>query len=134
MASFTRRLAELIDADLPLASALRLAGRSSGSTALRYAAEELARHSEQEASQLPKAALRLPAGVVSALESAGATGKPNIRLLQELAEIYAERVRDRFDWSTGLLAPMSIALVGLVVGAVVVALLLPLVSLVSGLT
>jgi type II secretory pathway component PulF len=58
----------------------------------------------------------------------------NVRLLHQLAEMYAERVRNRSNWTSGVFAPLSILAVGLVVLIVALALFVPLVSLVSGLT
>ncbi len=134
MAGFVRRLAEALSAGLPLAAALKLAGRGSPHRWLRREAQSLADAFERD--PMPAQRLKnssLPATVVYALQ-AGPEGTPNIRLLQELSEIYSERVRNRFDWATGFLPQFSILAIGIVVGIVVLALLLPLVQLINGLT
>ena len=140
-ASFTRRLAGLVDAGLSLPGALRLAGHRCGRDSLRRAADSLADsfehglHGWTETS----AARRLPATLVYALQLHAAAGPPkadppSARLLHQLAEMYAERVRDRFNWFTGMFAPFSILMVGLVIMIVVLALFMPLISLIEGLS
>ncbi len=134
MATFVRRLAESLNTGLPLPTALRLAVPSSGKPWLRRQAAALARGLEtgRDDNGRPPWATSLPPSVVYALR-AGADGGPNVRLLQEIAEIYAERVRNRFDWSTGLLPRLLILVVGFVVAMVVLALFLPLLELINGL-
>ena len=135
MATFVRRLAESLNTGLPLPTALRLAGQSSGTPWLLRESSALAQglESGRADDHRPPWAVSLPASVVYALR-AGPESEPNVRLLQEMAEIYAERVRNRFDWSTGFLPQISILVVGLVVAMVVIALFIPLVELINGLT
>ena len=134
MATFVRRLAESLNTGLPLPTALRLAGQSSGKPWLHREATALAHGLETDwaENERPLWAASLPASVVYALR-AGPDGGPNIRLLQEMAEIYAERVRNRFNWSTGFLPQISILIVGFVVAMVALALFLPLRNLLNGL-
>ena len=140
-ASFTRTLAGLVDAGLSPPGALRLAGNQCGRNSLRRAADSLADHLEQSLPDWRRtpAARRLPATLVHALGLLSVTGQSgsrpaNVRLLHQLAEMYAERVRNRSNWTSGMFAPLSILVVGFVVLIVVLALFLPLVMLVSGLT
>ena len=134
MATFVRRLAESLNTGLPLPTALRLAVQSSGKPWLRRQAAALAHSLEtgRDDNGRPPWATSLPPSVVYALR-AGPDGEPNVRLLQEISEIYAERVRNRFDWSTGLLPRLLILVVGFVVAMVVLALFLPLLELINGL-
>jgi type II secretory pathway component PulF len=131
MASFIRRLAELLQAGFPLPMSLRLAGRASGRGRLKREAMSLAEKTESGAEK-PWSS-KFPPTLLYALR-AGPGGGPNIRLLQELAELYAERVRARFDWSSGFVPQLAILAVGFVVAIVVLALYLPLVELVNGLS
>jgi type II secretory pathway component PulF len=135
MATFVRRLAESLNTGLPLPTALRLAGHSSGKPWLLRKAVALAHGLETDwaENERPPWATGLPPSVVYALR-AGADGGPNVRLLQEIAEIYAERVRNRFDWLTGLLPRLLILVVGFVVAMVALALFLPLMNLIDGLS
>ena len=131
----------VIDAGLSLPGALRLAGHRCGRNSLRRAADSLAdsfEHGLLAWADTP-AARRLPATLVYALRLHAAAGPPkadppSARLLHQLAEMYAERVRDRFNWFTGMFAPFSILMVGLVIMIVVLALFMPLISLIEGLS
>ena len=135
MARFTRRLAEALNGNITLPAALRIAGRAEGRGIKRRVALQLADDSEQAGFELKKSpyARRLPATVVHALQ-AGPDGRPSIALLQQLADIYAERVRYRGDMSTGFLGQFAIIAVGLAVGVVVLALFLPLIDLINNLS
>ncbi len=134
-AQFTRRLAEALEAGMALPTALRLAGSTEGRSRTRQIALQLAHAAEQENYDLKESpwARRLPATVVHAMQ-AGPDGKPNIVLLQQLAELYTERVRDRYDWSTGFLSQFAIIVLGLTVGVVMFSLLMPLVDLITKLS
>ena len=57
-----------------------------------------------------------------------------IHLLKELSAGYAQRVRERFSWTGGIVEPLAIAMVGLIVIGVVLALFLPLIQLVNNLS
>ena len=57
-----------------------------------------------------------------------------VRLLSEIGVCHGERARRFLSWTHGIIEPLAIAAVGLVVGATVLALFLPLVSLVQGLS
>lgn len=59
--------------------------------------------------------------------------RARIRLLREIGACYAERARRRFSWTRGIVEPLAIVVIGLVVGTVVLALFLPLISLIQGL-
>ena len=71
--------------------------------------------------------------MIHALES-GPDGGPDIALLRELSAMYGDRAAQRVDWSSGVLAQLAIVMVGLVVGYVVLALFMPLFSMVSSLS
>ncbi len=135
MARFTRRLAEALDAGLELPTALRLAGRAEGRGSTRRLALQLADDTEQKNFDLKNlaSARRFPTTVVHALQ-AGSGNSPSIPLLRQLAELYTTRIRDRNSWATGFIAQFVIVGVGLTVGFVVLAMFLPLVSLIEGLS
>jgi len=135
MARFTHRLAESLDAGFELPAALRLAGGAEGRGGMRRTALQLAGEIEQKHLDLSNSpsARRLPTTVVHALQ-AGENKSPNVPLLRQLAELYSTRVRDRYNWATGFVAQFAMIGVGLAVGIVVLALFLPLVQLVNGLS
>jgi type IV pilus assembly protein PilC len=131
MASFVRRLAEALQAGFPLSAALRLVGRASGKGWLKRETQLLAEEVDSGSEQPWPS--KLPPTLLYALR-AGFGATPNLVLLQELAELYAERVRTRYDWSTGFVPQIAILAVGLVVGIVVLAIFLPLAQLINGLS
>ncbi|MGI9455339.1 MAG: type II secretion system F family protein, partial [Aeoliella sp.] len=144
MAAFTRRLAEGLAADLPLPVALKLAGQTCNHRTIQRAAQYLAADVATGAtggtdslSHSP-ASRRFPATLIYVLQlpeqSSSTAESSTVRLLDELADTYSRRVHDRVDWSTGILSQFSVLMVGLLVGAVMLAVLLPLVRLVDGLT
>lgn len=135
MSSLTSRLAELLSIDVPLTDALWLAGQGCGHYYYRNVAEKLARHVHHNDVSLRDcpAADCLPANLIYALQ-AGEDGRPSVALLRELSAIYGERAAQRVDWPTGVIGPIAIVMLGLAVGFVVIALFMPLVSLVSGLS
>lgn len=131
MASFTQRLAEALISELSLPAALRLAGRASESRWLNRQAQQLANDVEMQPT--PPWRSKLPRTLIYALTH-GPRGGPNVRLIQELSQMYTERVAARFDWTSGALPHLAIVAVGIVVLFVVVALYQPLVELLTGLT
>ncbi|NOZ40316.1 MAG: hypothetical protein GXP24_08835, partial [Planctomycetes bacterium] len=135
VARFTRQLAEALDAGLELPAALRLAGGVGKQSTMRRIALRLANDAEREDFDLNTSPLarRLPSTMVHALQ-AGADNRPSIPLLRQLAELYTTRVRDRHNWATGFMAQFAILGMGITVGFVVLALFIPLVQLINGLT
>ena len=135
MARFTSTLAELLNIGAPLQEAILIAGRSSQSTQFRHASRVLSRDigTSEKFRYDSAVAHNFPSLVVQALE-AGPNGGPSIALLRQVSNIYFDRVRLRFSWSEGFLAPLSIIGIGLCIGYVVIAIFMPLISLITGLS
>ena len=133
MASLARQLAELISIDVSLPDALWIAGRNSGHHFFQGVTAELARDAHRGQLAESPVARTMPANLIHALQ-AGPDGQPSVPLLRELATIYGDRVADREDWSSGAVAQFALVLVGIVVAFFVVALFMPLVSLVYALS
>ncbi len=134
MAGFVRRLAEALNAGVPLTDALLIVGGNSKHRwlrreSLRVGDQLMAGHDCHEV--LKDSAL--PATVNYALQ-AGPRGTPHVALLQSIADTYFERVRNRSRWATGFLPQVAILCIGIMVAMVVMALYLPLVSLINGLS
>ena len=134
MSSLTGQLAELLQIGISRPDALWIAGRGCENYHFKKAAEQLARdaYSRDRPLAESRAARSFPANVILALDVGD--GHPNIGLLRELSAMYAQRVYRRVDWSTGAVAQISIVLLGAIVAFLVIALFLPLVSLISGLS
>jgi type IV pilus assembly protein PilC len=133
-AQFSQFLADLLEAELPPASALRIAGFAAQSPRLRRASWRLASDMEA-ASPIDATAYRrtITATVLYALRS-DLPLRPRVRLIRQLSAVYAERADRSLSWSRGVVEPLGILVVGLIVGTVVIALFLPMVLLIQGLT
>lgn len=134
MSSLTGQLAELLQIGVTLPDALWIAGNGCENYHFKKASEQLARDAYAGSQPLShsRVAPAFPANVIHALEVDG--GQPNTELLRELSTLYGERVQRRVDWSTGAMAQFSIILLGIAVGFLVIALFLPLVSLITALS
>lgn len=134
MARFVRQLSEALKAEIPLPEALQLVGKTSPHRWLQKETQGLANSLAIDPNNVERIRRSsLPATVVYALQ-AGPQGGPHIPLLQSLADGYSERVANRLRLTTGLLPQLAIACIGLVVAIVVIALFLPLVQLIEGIS
>lgn len=135
LAQFT---ADLLEAGLSPAQALRLAGMATGRGTMKRAAWRVAGmlDSPQAAVAVNAAQRRsrqlLSATVLYALQGSLST-TARVRLLRELSGCYAERTRNRLSWTRGIVEPIAIVAIGLIVGTTVLALFMPLFMLINGL-
>ncbi len=135
MGRFTSTLAELLQVGAPLNEAILIAGRASQNLRFVKTSEILSREIGASIEVVPGStvAQNFPALVFLALK-AGPNETPSIPLLRQLSASYFERVRQRVEWSSGLFAPLSIIGIGIAIGFVVLALFMPLVSLITSLS
>ena len=132
MSSLTGRLAELLSIGISLPDALWIAGQGCRHHHFQLVAQQLARDAHLGRVSESPVAHNLPANVLSAMD--GVQGEPNVPLLRELSSMYEQRISERVEWSTGIVAQFAIIAIGVAVGFVVIALFMPLVSLISGLS
>lgn len=130
LSNLTGQVAVLLDSGLPLDESLRAASMTCREGYYRDATQSLIRH--RVTGTTPPSSI-LPANVLRAIGMLD-DGQPNVTLLRELSQIYREREFGNSDWWSGLVAALSIVLLGVMVGVIVLSLFAPLVSLVSGLT
>lgn len=131
MARLTTHTADLLEADLPAYDAVRLAGEhvygipdnQAADVATRLTSEPLRAAIAQNPKKSFDYALAAP------MESAS-----RVRLLRELSACHRERSAGAASWASGVAGPVTIVTLGLLVGAIVLALFLPLVKLIEGLT
>jgi type IV pilus assembly protein PilC len=134
VARFARYLADLLEAGVSTPDALRIAGFTVNQSRMRRAAWKLADDIESTGLVSQQAYRRpLTATVLHALAPEVAPAS-RVRLLRDISACHAERVRTGLSWTSGIVEPIAICLVGLIVGSVVIALFLPLVKLVEGLS
>lgn len=133
LAELTGQTANLLSAGLPLDEALRLV-RCDREPFYEDVAGALVRHLRTNTSPPNRF---LPPNVLYALgfSSSGGTieREPNAELLRSLSKIYRSRSGHQDPWWVGTVSGLAIIVVGMIVGWIVLSLILPLVSLISGL-
>jgi len=133
-AQFSQFLAELLQAELPPASALRIAGFAAQSPRLRRASWRLASDIETGG---PIDAARYQRTITATVLYALRGDLPlrsRVHLIRQLSTTYADRADRSLSWTRGLIEPLAIVVVGLIVGIAVIALFLPLFTLIQGLS
>jgi type II secretory pathway component PulF len=131
---FSRYMADLVQAQVPLADALRISGRNTGSSLLRKEANELARLFESGSTNLAEFPLRnIPYTVLHACQS-NAKPEAAAEVLRELSRMFEEQTNNRLSLAGNIFEPLLILGLGFGVGLHVVALMLPLVNLIQNLT
>lgn len=136
MSRWTSTLAELIDLNFDLTRAIPIAGIASQSRQIQIVSRKLS--AELEARRIngnrpidPSIVIGIPATVVTALFS---SSTPSTSLLRQIAYAQQIRLSERQERFGGLLGPITTILVGLMIGFVVIALFMPLISLVTSLS
>ena len=127
-------LAELLQVGVSLPDAIWIAGQSCDNHYFKKSAERLAQdaRSNKVALSQSRFAKIFPSNLIHALDVN--EGKPNIGLLRALSAMYTQRLQRRVSWAAGVVAPMMIIFLGAAIAFIVLALFMPLVSLISGLT
>jgi type IV pilus assembly protein PilC len=135
MGRFASTLAELLCIGTPLDQAISIAGRASQNLRIKIASDQMAIDigTKGKFQADSNVAHNFPLLIRHALE-AGPNGAPSIPLLRQVSALYFERVRHRLDWAAGLFAPLAIVGVGLLVAFIVIALFMPLISLITSLS
>ena len=132
VAQFTRFAAELLSAGVSRGDAVRIAAHTTRHPAMQRAGWELAGALEDDLDDPPPAPRPVPATAVYALHG-DLPAAARARLLAEISGCYSDRASRRLSWTRGLIGPAAILVIGIGVGVVVLALFLPLVSLVNNL-
>lgn len=134
IAAFTRTLALVIDAGLPLLQGMTLAYGSLGSTAHRRVVEEaIEKISDGESlrSALQETGL-FPPTVIHLLEAGEASGK--VTLMLEKASLICEQNLDQsIETAVSLVQPFVMLVIGIIVGFVIIATMTPMVKIIEGL-
>ncbi len=134
IARLSRFMADLLEAGLSIPDTLKVAGLLTRRSGLRKSVWRLADELQtnvRAANQLeapPKMAV-----IYQALRSDIPTPS-RIRLLRETADTYSEKVQSRLSWTSGVVEPAAVLMIGFVVASVVLSLFLPFFSLIEGLS
>lgn len=131
---FSRTLGTLVTSGVPILQALEITRETAGNTVMARAISHV--HDsvkEGETIVQPLAASRaFPSVVVSMIDVGEETGQLPEMLLK-IAEVYDDEVDNSVAALTSLLEPVMIVFLALVVGTIVIALFMPLISIISGL-
>jgi type IV pilus assembly protein PilC len=133
LARFSRFLADLLEAGLGIPAALRIAGFASNKPRLQRAAARLADALHSDKTAPPPDQRYLTTTVLYALSS-DMPITSCVRLLREVSDCHAERRSALLSWTRGFAAPIAVAVIGIFVGIMVLALFLPMVSLINNLS
>jgi type IV pilus assembly protein PilC len=130
IARFARNLSTLLISGVPILQALDIVGETSGSTVIEDKVLEV-KESVRRGDLLTKPLLTgdvFPPMVVQMMSVGESTGSLD-RMLQKIAEFYDQEVEATTEQLTSLIEPVMIAVLGLIVGGMVVALYLPMFSI-----
>jgi type IV pilus assembly protein PilC len=131
---FSRTLGTLVTSGVPILQALNITRETAGNTVIARAISQV--HDsvkEGESIVLPlEASGAFPPMVISMIGVGEETGQLPEMLLK-IAEVYDDEVDNSVAALTSLLEPIMIVLLALIVGTIVIALFMPLISIISGL-
>ena len=135
IARFTRTLGTLVSSGVPILQALQITKETSGNAVVAAAIEKVhdaVREGENVVTPLEASGI-FPPMVISMVQVGEETGKlPD--MLIKVADVYEEEVDNAVAGLTSLLEPIMIVFLAVIVGVIVIALFLPLVSIIEGLS
>ncbi len=131
---FTRTLGTLVTSGVPILQALNITRDTAGNVVLSNAIQHVhdsVKEGESIVAPLEKSGI-FPPMVVSMIDVGEETGQLPEMLLK-IADVYDDEVDNTVAGLTSLLEPIMIVFLAVVVGTIVIALFLPLISIISGL-
>ncbi len=132
LAKFTRTFGTLVSAGVPILSALDIVADTSGNEVVAQAvkkARSAIREGETIAKPLSESKV-FPSMLVQMIAVGEETGALDA-MLNKIADFYDEEVSAAVDGLTSLIEPLMMATLGLVVGAMVIALYLPMFQVIT---
>ncbi len=130
IARFARNLSTLLVSGVPILQALDIVGETSGSTVIEDEVQNV-KESVRRGELLTKPLMNgsvFPPMVVQMMSVGESTGSLD-RMLAKIAEFYDQDVEATTEQLTSLIEPIMIAVLGTVVGGMVIALYLPMFSI-----
>jgi len=131
---FSRTLGTLVTSGVPILQALNITRDTAGNVVLSNAIQKVhdsVKEGESIVSPLEKSGI-FPPMVVSMIDVGEETGQLPEMLLK-VADVYDDEVDNTVAGLTSLMEPIMIVFLAVVVGTIVIALFLPLISIISGL-
>ena len=131
---FSRTLGTLVTSGVPILQALTITRETAGNMVIARAISQVHDSVKEGESivQPLEASGAFPPMVVSMIDVAEETGQLPEMLLK-IAEVYDDEVDNSVAALTSLLEPIMIVMLALIVGTIVIALFMPLISIISGL-
>jgi type IV pilus assembly protein PilC len=131
---FSRTLGTLVTSGVPILQALNITRDTAGNVVLSNSIQNIhdsVKEGESIVAPLEKSGI-FPPMVVSMIDVGEETGQLPEMLLK-IADVYDDEVDNTVAGLTSLLEPIMIVFLAVVVGTIVIALFLPLISIISGL-
>jgi type IV pilus assembly protein PilC len=131
---FSRTLGTLVTSGVPILQALNITRETAGNTVIARAISQVHDSVKEGESivQPLEASGAFPPMVISMIDVGEETGQLPEMLLK-IAEVYDDEVDNSVAGLTSLLEPIMIVFLALIVGTIVIALFMPLISIISGL-
>ena len=131
---FSRTLGTLVTSGVPILQALNITRETAGNTVIANAISQVHDSVKEGESivQPLEASGVFPPMVISMIDVGEETGQLPEMLLK-IAEVYDDEVDNSVAGLTSMLEPIMIVFLALVVGTIVIALFMPLISIISGL-
>ena len=131
---FSRTLGTLVTSGVPILQALNITRETAGNVVIARAIAQVHDSVKEGESivQPLEASGAFPPMVISMIDVGEETGQLPEMLLK-IAEVYDDEVDNSVAALTSLLEPIMIVLLALIVGTIVIALFMPLISIISGL-
>ncbi|MCC6579818.1 MAG: type II secretion system F family protein [Phycisphaeraceae bacterium] len=123
-----------VEAGMPLTDALDMAGQAMGSPAIEADSQTIRQRLERGQTVDGDYPRRAIPATISAMMDLGAEHQTLGQTLELMAQLYQRQARSRLQLLHTVLLPASLVALGLTIGFVVIALILPLVKLISSLT
>jgi type IV pilus assembly protein PilC len=132
LAKFTRTFGTLVSAGVPILSALEIVGSTAGNAVVEVAVKKIRsaiKEGETIAKPLSESPV-FPAMLVQMIAVGEETGALDA-MLSKIADFYDEEVSTAVDGLTSLIEPLMMATMGLIVGAIVIALYMPMFQVIT---
>jgi len=127
---FSRTLATLIQSGVPILESLDIVGKTIGNRVLAKVIEEVkdnVREGESLEAPLVKSGVFPP--MVTRMIAIGEKSGQMEKMLLKIAEFYDDQVDAAVDGLTSIIEPLIIGVLGIVIGFIVIALFLPIISI-----
>jgi type IV pilus assembly protein PilC len=131
---FSRTLGTLVTSGVPILQALNITRETAGNTVIANAISQVHDSVKEGESivQPLEASRAFPPMVISMIDVGEETGQLPEMLLK-IADVYDDEVDNSVAALTSMLEPIMIVFLALIVGTIVIALFMPLISIISGL-